>query len=105
MWKLINGLLGALCFVVLASDVLAATHELELRRAFFTPSKDKIGLAQAISIAESRADGRALDANLVRAAGGEDAWDVDVLSQGRHVHVSVDARTGAVDVEQQHGAR
>ena len=97
MLKLVNGLLAAACFVILGSDVLAATHELELRHAFGAIPKDKIGLTEAVSIAEARVDGRALDANLVRFA-GEDSWNVDVLSKGAHVHVSIDAHTGAVDI-------
>jgi uncharacterized membrane protein YkoI len=104
MWKLINGLLAALCFVVLASDVLAATHELELKRAFGAPRRYKVGLAQAISMAESRAGGHALDAHLLQHAGGTD-WQVEVLSRGRHVLVSVNARSGAVDVDDQRGSR
>jgi uncharacterized membrane protein YkoI len=97
MLKLINGLLGAACFVILGSDVLAATHELELRHAFGAAPQDKIGLPEAVSIAETRVDGRAVDAALIRFA-GEDSWSVDVLAKGAHVHVSIDARTGAVDV-------
>lgn len=104
MWKLVNGLLAALCFVVLGSDVLAATHELELKRALGASPSYKVGLAQAISIAESRAGGHALDAHLVKQAGETD-WQVEVLSRGRHVRVSIDARSGAVDVDEQHGSR
>jgi len=106
MLRLVNGLLGAACFVILASDVLAATHQLELKHAFGAMPNDRVGLREAISIAESRANGRAVDATLVRFA-GEDSWSVDVATHGTHVHVSVDARTGAVDgvVAQSNGAR
>ncbi|MBI1210433.1 MAG: hypothetical protein GC190_03140 [Alphaproteobacteria bacterium] len=97
MLKLVNALLAAGCFVILGSDVLAATHELELTHSFDARSRDKIGLREAVSIAEDRADGRAVDANLTRFA-GVDSWNVDVLSNGRHVHVSIDARNGTVDV-------
>lgn len=97
MLKLVNAALAITCFVVLASDVLAATHELELKRSFAAPSKDKIGLREAISIAEDRGQGRAIDANLSRIA-QMDIWNVDVLSNGAHVYVSIDARNGAVDV-------
>jgi uncharacterized membrane protein YkoI len=98
MLKLVNGLLAAVCFLILASDVLAATHELELKRSLTAPSQDKVGLREAISIAEGRVGGRAVDANLSRFA-GVDSWNVDVMSGGYHAHVSVDARNGAVDVE------
>ena len=97
MLKLINVLLGIACFVILASDVTAATRELELKQSFAAPPHDKIGLREAISIAEDRVEGRAVDANLTRFA-GVDCWTVDVLSHGQHVYVSIDARNGAVDV-------
>lgn len=98
MLKLINSLLAAACFVILASDVLAATHELQLKHDFGATPKDKIGLSEAVSIAEGRVDGRAVDADLVRLA-GIDTWNVDVMANGEHVRVSIDARNGAVDIE------
>ena len=99
MLKLINVLLGAACFVILASDVMAASHELDLMTSFSAPSKDRVGLREAISIAEDRTDGRAVDANLSHFA-GVDVWNVDVMANGRHVYVSIDARNGAADIAQ-----
>jgi uncharacterized membrane protein YkoI len=99
MLKLINVVLGAACFVILASDVMAASHELDLMKSFSAPSADKIGLHEAVSIAEDRTDGRAVDANLSRFA-GVDVWNVDVMSNGRHIYVSIDARNGAADIAQ-----
>jgi len=97
MLRLINILLGMFCLTVLASDVLAATRELELKRNFGAAPHDKIGMAEAISIAEDRTGGRALDASLVKFSGAN-YWDVDVLSRGRSLHVSIDAHTGSADV-------
>jgi len=96
MLKFINGFLGAACFVILTSDVLAATHQLEMKRSFAALPKDRVGLREAISIAESRANGRAVGATRVRFA-GEESWSIDVLAKGRHVHVTVDTATGAAD--------
>jgi uncharacterized membrane protein YkoI len=97
MLKLINGLLAAACFVILASDVLAAAHDLELRHSFVAAPKDKIGLREAISIAEARVDGRAIDANLVN-FGDDDQWDVKVASGGRYLRVWIDASNGKATV-------
>lgn len=95
MLRLVNGVLGVVCFVILASNVLAASHDLKLLREFGAAPKDKIGLSDAVSIAESRVDGRAVDAKLV-AFGGHDAWDVEVLAAGTKLRVWVDARNGDV---------
>lgn len=97
MLKLVNAALAVICLVILASDVLAATQEFQLKQSLAAPSRDWVGLREAISIAEDRGHGRALDANLSRTA-QVDVWNVDVLSNGRHVHVSIDARNGVVDV-------
>ena len=99
MLKLINGLLAAACFVILGSDVLAATHDLELRHSFVAAPKDKIGLREAVSIAEARVDGRAVDVNLVN-FGEDDQWDVKVASGNRYLHVWVDASSGRFTIAQ-----
>ena len=96
MLKLVNRVLGAVCLLILASNVLAAGRDLKLLREFGAASKDKIGLRDAVSIAESRLDGCAVDAKLV-ALGGHDAWDVEVLADGAKLRVWIDARNGDVD--------
>ena len=97
MLKLINGIVGVACFAILGSDVLAATQDYKLHRELSMVSAYKVGLNEAVSIAETRVNGRAVDVHLVSFA-GRDAWDIDVMNGERKIVVWVDACNGNVDI-------
>ena len=101
MLKAINGVLGALCLVVLSSEVLAAT---EVPGAAHSPAaavSDGVDLSQALSLATDRVGGRVVDAKL-GAHKGRRTWEVVMEQGGKTVRLWVDARTGEIEVDKDH---